>query len=91
MTADNTGSVKCLFCDEQVTDTDVRANSRFFDEYGNKRLAHQECALRIVLGGIGHLANHEHWCRTEHDPDAGLSYRESARLVLEWTKEHDRR
>jgi hypothetical protein len=49
-------------------------------------IAHQECGLREVLGGIGHLLDHEHFCLTLHDPDAGLTYRESAKLVWSWVQ-----
>lgn len=42
---------------------------------------HRECALRSVMGGIGHLTDHERYCRGELGPDAGLSYRWSALLV----------
>ena len=42
---------------------------------------HQECGLREVTGGIGHLIAHEHWCLEKHDPDAGLTYRQSAKLA----------
>ena len=43
--------------------------------------AHRECQLRSVMGGIGHLVDHERYCRSELGPDAGLSYRASAVLV----------
>ena len=43
--------------------------------------AHRECLLRDVMGGIGHLIAHDYWCRDRHDPDAGLTYRQSAKLV----------
>jgi hypothetical protein len=49
---------------------------------------HRECSLRSVLGGIGHLQNHARWCVGRHDPDAGLSYRESALRVWHWVSEH---
>ena len=42
---------------------------------------HRECALRSVIGGIGHLLDHGHFCRSELGPDAGLDYRTSALLV----------
>lgn len=42
---------------------------------------HRECSLRSVLGGIGHLVDHERYCGGELGPDAGLSYRLSALLV----------
>ena len=43
--------------------------------------AHRECLLRSVVGGIGHLIAHEYWCVQRSDPDAGLTYRQSAKLV----------
>jgi hypothetical protein len=54
----------------------------------NPRGQHPECALRSVLGGIGHLTDHEHWCNGVGDPDMGLSYRESALRVAAWVAEH---
>jgi hypothetical protein len=55
------------------------------------RLAHRVCLLRNVMGGIGHLTDHEHWCSEMHDPDMGLSYYESALLVDEWVYKNGRR
>jgi hypothetical protein len=45
---------------------------------------HRECSLRSVLGGIGHLLDHAHFCGERGDPDAGLSFRTSALLVDAW-------
>lgn len=42
---------------------------------------HRACSLRSALGGIGHLLAHDYWCTQRHDPDAGLTYRQSALLV----------
>jgi len=43
---------------------------------------HRECSLRSVIGGIGHLIAHNYWCqRDDPDPDAGLTFRQSALLV----------
>jgi len=42
---------------------------------------HRECALRAVLGGIGHHINHDKYCRSPLGPDAGLHIRESSLLV----------
>lgn len=42
---------------------------------------HRECGLRMVMGGIGHLTDHDYYCRGELGPDAGLSYRLSALLA----------
>lgn len=49
---------------------------------------HRECSLRSVLGGIGHLRDHDHWCTRMGDPDGGRSYRESALAVWDWTRRH---
>jgi hypothetical protein len=48
--------------------------------------AHRECLLRSVLGGIGHLIAHDYWCTQRNDPDAGLTYRQSALLTAAWTE-----
>jgi hypothetical protein len=77
----------CLFCDEPMTLADkpglavgVMRESGPTVEY-----AHRECQLREVMGGIGHLIAHEFWCGApRHDPDAGLTYRQSALLVNAW-------
>jgi len=42
---------------------------------------HRECGLRSVVGGIGHLVAHGYWCVQKGDPDAGMTYRQSALLV----------
>lgn len=47
------------------------------------RDVHRECALRDVIGGIGHLIDHPHFCRGV-GPDAGLDRRTSALLVDVW-------
>jgi hypothetical protein len=47
---------------------------------------HRECALRTVVGGIGHLVAHHFWCTQQGDPDAGLTRRQSARLVLAYVE-----
>lgn len=52
-----------------------------FNEQGVQVQAHRECLLREVMGGIGHLIAHDHWCTEKQDPDAGLTYRQSAKLV----------
>ena len=45
---------------------------------------HPECGLRMALGGIGHLTDHDYWCTQMHDPDMGLSPYESALAVQRW-------
>lgn len=51
-------------------------------------LAHRECALRDVIGGIGHLEDHARWCSSPAGPDKGLTFRESALAVDRWVREH---
>jgi hypothetical protein len=40
-----------------------------------------------VTGGIGHLVDHNRYCRGEAGPDAGLSRRASSILVWNWYQE----
>ena len=56
----------------------------FFGSDGQPAPGHRECMLRSVVGGIGHLIAHEYWCVQHRDPDAGLTYRQSALLVDAW-------
>ena len=75
----------CPLCEEPVTeDHDARPIGT---EVG-QQLAHRECLLRSVMGGIGHLTDHARWCLTAHDPDGGHTYRESALLVDQWVVDH---
>lgn len=46
---------------------------------------HRECGYRAVIGGIGHLVDHDYFCGGELGPDAGLSRRASSLLV--WARE----
>lgn len=64
----------CTWCNEPILIGEARADVVGMD-------AHRECALRSVVGGIGHLIDHEHFCHGEKGPDAGLDYRTSALLV----------
>jgi hypothetical protein len=70
----------CIWCDEPLNDVHPIAIHTL--ENGI-RYQHRECALREVLGGIGHHIAHEYWCLVRHDPDAGLSRRVSAMLVAD--------
>lgn len=74
-------STTCPMCGEPCTRTWVPEPVAIHTEEG-LRYAHRECSLREVIGGIGHLIAHDYWCgEPRHDPDAGLSYRQSAKLV----------
>lgn len=77
-------TMKCMLCDEVVVVNDlidtegilqnvVRANP--------SQWMHRECGLRSALGGIGHVLAHEYWCLQRNDPDAGLTFRQSAIMV----------
>jgi hypothetical protein len=70
----------CAFCDEPVTSQDRQG--QHVGSAGGVHQTHYECGLRSVLGGIGHMTNHAHWCVEVGDTDAGMSYRDSAREVL---------
>jgi hypothetical protein len=67
---------QCVLCDE-----DIGAYEAWVP-LNAVQYAHHECALREVLGGIGHQIAHEFWCLDKRDPDAGLTFRQSARLVV---------
>lgn len=73
----NGSASSCVFCDEPIDhlhDAWVPLNP--------VQYAHHECSLRSAVGGIGHQLGHEYWCLQKHDCDAGLTYRQSARMVL---------
>jgi hypothetical protein len=76
-------AVSCYYCDQPILPTDEIAPGMLMVD-GYVTQTHRECALRAVIGGIGHLENHQYWCNTMHDPDGGYSYRESALRVDEW-------
>jgi hypothetical protein len=71
--------VICELCDEPILVTEGMAPVF-------PMVAHRECLLRSVMGGIGHLIDHKHFCLVKQDPDAGLTYRESAKLVAVWVE-----
>ena len=69
--------MRCQLCDESVYDDWVPIGT----PEGEMGRAHRSCMLREVMGGIGHLIAHEYWCSQRHDPDAGLTRRQSSLLV----------
>lgn len=73
-------NMDCLLCGEPITDhpsTCARIGNLVNDVF-EQRLAHRECMVRSVTGGIGHLENHAYWCVKMGDPDGGRTYRQSA-------------
>jgi len=60
----------CILCNEIV-----------MEPVSEVQPTHRSCSLRNVMGGIGHLMAHEYWCVQQGDADAGLTYRQSARMV----------
>ena len=74
----------CLLCDEPVWGDAAQDPVHTAD---GLRITHWQCSLRNVLGGIGHLIAHDYWCGApRHDPDAGLTYRQSSLLVATWVR-----
>lgn len=80
----------CLLCDEPIADGDRGS----FMGRGVRDLVaimapvHRECSFREVMGGIGHLEDHERWCLIEHDPDGGRTRRQSSLEVWDWVQLH---
>jgi hypothetical protein len=68
----------CALCGEEMEPGSLRGPTNL--------PTHRECGLRMALGGIGHLVDHALWCGERHDPDAGLTYRESALMVATWVE-----
>jgi hypothetical protein len=64
----------CASCDEPIESLDVVRIAPGF--------AHRECAMREVLGGIGHHEDHSYWCLNVGDPDGGRTRRQSALEVF---------
>lgn len=77
----------CVYCGEPLLPDDPLANGVVGTAEGPRR-GHIECALRMVMGGWGHHVDHQLWCVERHDPDGGLTYRESAKKVWRY---HDPR
>ena len=74
----------CVYCDEPLHG-DVAAGT--IGTMEGPRHGHWQCALREVIGGIGHLIAHSFWCLGNmKDPDAGLTRRQSALLVAEYVR-----
>ena len=70
----NTGI--CVYCDEAILPHDA------WTPLNAAQYGHYECGLREVMGGIGHHLGHEYWCKQQHDTDAGLTHRQSAKMVV---------
>ena len=81
----------CLLCEERIFSDDLLGTAIWHD--GVLRQTHRECSLRSVLGGIGHHLDHGYWCIGKGDPDAGMTYRQSAkavwRMVQRWARAED--
>jgi hypothetical protein len=79
---------KCIYCGEDFNHmTDWTAGGHHYGPDGNEYICHRECAFRMVTGGIGHWMDHTKFCKDLDDPDAGFTYRQSARLVWAIHKE----
>lgn len=74
----------CVYCDETITPDDAGSFvMQVRPDSAASKPVHRECSLRSVIGGIGHLEDHDRWCLREHDPDGGRTARQSALDV--WT------
>lgn len=83
----------CYFCDEELVGPlvanevpDPQPQDRVY--LGGTDGVHRACMLREVLGGIGHLTDHNLWCNERQDCDAGLSRYASAVAVWDWVQNH---
>lgn len=74
----------CAMCGEMDFYHDLSPTPVFTED--GPQPAHRSCMLREVIGGIGHLIAHDYWCTQMHDPDAGLTRRQSALLVQEYVR-----
>lgn len=79
----------CPLCNEEITSDEETSPIKvaFIDGTLAAAQMHRECALRNVIGGIGHLTDHYLWCTVNKDPDGGMTYRASAILVDKWVRE----
>lgn len=74
----------CLFCSEPIMQGDTIA-PHLVQDAGNPRLAHDECMLRQVLGGLNHLKGKCTCCGGTLPPDPpGMSKRDAARAACEY-------
>ena len=72
----------CQWCEEPLSG---RVSPTVIWTEEGPRHQHMECAIRVVTGGIGHLVAHEYWCGApRHDPDGGLTLRQSALLAYQY-------
>lgn len=71
--------MRCTLCEERIEVTERMVSPL---------VMHRECLLRMAVGGIGHLENHEYWCLEVGDPDGGRSRRQSALECDDWIAKH---
>ena len=82
----------CPLCEEPVTaEQSADPGAQRLGGLGGYRVAHRECLLRDVRGGIGHLEDHAFWCIEANDSDAGRTRRQSAIAVDEWVRARETR
>ena len=80
----------CVLCDVPIVEGDQGSfmGTALLEGHGDFGAVHRECSLRSVLGGIGHLTDHQRWCIEAGDPDGAVNYRTSALMVWRWVAEH---
>ena len=85
---------QCFLCNEMIQVFDQGSFTHVLqgdEERGWESVmlpVHRECSLREVMGGIGHLEDHDHWCSEIHDPDGGRTRRQSSLQVWDWINRH---
>jgi hypothetical protein len=78
---------ECNWCQESVRAGDHGRIAVVSTQSGSSSyIEHRECVLRALVGGVGHLVDHERYCHSVGS-DAGLSYRESALLGYDFVRE----
>lgn len=71
----------CVLCSELIAPHDQGVyigTVATVDAPPSLQPCHRECEFREVMGGIGHHRDHTYWCKEQHDPDGGLTSRQSA-------------
>lgn len=87
----------CLYCVEAIEEGDQGTITTYVQRGADAHPLvtvvpiHRECQLRQVMGGINCLTRQHSRCSGGPEPDTdppGVSRREAAKLVLEWSRAH---
>lgn len=80
----------CSWCGEEFQEGDSGTSMPSMGADGQVEIIfqHKECGLRVVLGSYAHLTMGPHPVGECNHVDTGLSLREDALKVWEWTRQH---